>query len=184
MVPNNSTKAFLDALRELATFYRMPKLLLSDNATQFHSADRVLRKLQSSKVVEDTLAAGKVHWHFTPARASWIGGVFERMIGIVKVELRKMSFGTKFTLQEAKVHILEVQRIINRRPLTRATASLDDITCITPMDLIHGYRDNTTIVPEEYVEEYFEDLWESKQDLPQQYLHKKKQQRKILQEPQ
>merc|ERR1712055_394823 len=112
-------------------------------------------------------------WHFTPARASWIGGVFELMIGIVKVELRKMSFGTKLTLQEAKVHILEVQRIINRRPLTRATASLDDITCITPMDLIHGYRDNTTIIPEEYVEEFFEDLWESKQDLPQHYLRKK-----------
>ena len=180
MVPNNSTKAFLDALRELATFYRMPKLLLSDNATQFHSADRVLRKLQSSKVVEDTLGAGGVHWHFTPARASWIGGVFERMIGIVKVELRKMSFGTKFTLQEAKVHILEVQRIINRRPLTRATASLDDMTCITPMDLIHGYRDNTTIVPEEYVEEYFEDLWERKQDLPQQYLHKKNNREKFF----
>ena len=180
MVPNNSTKAFLDALRELATFYRMPKLLLSDNATQFHSADRVLRKLQSSKVVEDTLGAGGVHWHFTPARASWIGGVFERMIGIVKVELRKMSFGTKFTLQEAKVHILEVQRIINRRPLTRATASLDDMTCITPMDLIHGYRDNTTIVPEEYVEEYFEDLWERKQDLPQQYLRKKNNREKFF----
>ena len=102
------------------------------------------------------------------------------MIGIVKVELRKMSFGTKFTLQEAKVHILEVQRIINRRPLTRATASLDDITCITPMDLIHGYRDNTTIVPEEYVEEFFEDLWECKQDLPQQYLRKKNNREKFF----
>ena len=173
MVPDNSTKAFLDALRELATFYRMPKLLLSDNATQFHSADRVLRKLQGSKVVQDTLGAGEMQWHFTPARASWIGGVFERMIGIVKVELRKMSFGTKLTLQEAKVLILEVQRIINRRPLTRATASLDDMSCITPMDLIHGFKENTSIIPEEYVEEYFENLWESKQNLPQQYLRKK-----------
>ena len=84
-----------------------------------------------------------------------------------------MSFGTKLTLQEAKVLILEVQRIINRRPLTRATASLDDMSCITPMDLIHGFKENTSIIPEEYVEEYFEDLWESKQDLPQQYLRKK-----------
>ena len=33
MVPSLSTKAFFDALRELSTFYRMPKLLLSDNAT-------------------------------------------------------------------------------------------------------------------------------------------------------
>ncbi|CAL4075073.1 unnamed protein product, partial [Meganyctiphanes norvegica] len=56
----------------------------------------------------------------------------------VRVEIRKMSSGTKLTLQESKVQLLEVQRILNRRPLTRATASLDDMTCITPMDLIQG----------------------------------------------
>ena len=84
-----------------------------------------------------------------------------------------MSFGTKLTLQEAKVHILEVQRIINNRPLTRATASLNDVTCITPIDLIRGYKDNTSIFPEVYLDEYLEDLWECKQDLPQQYLRKK-----------
>jgi len=173
MVPNLSTQAFLDALRELATFYRMPKLLLSDNATQFHAADRVLKQLQRSKVVQDTLGAQEVQWLFNPARASHIGGVFERMIQLVKVELRKMSSGTKLTLQETKVQILEVQRIINRRPLTRATASLDDMTCITPMDLIQGYKDNTSIIPQEYIEEYFEELGEHQHNLPQQYLRKK-----------
>ena len=173
MVPDCSTKTFLEALQELSTFYRMPRLLLSDNATQFHAADRMLRKIQSNKVVQDTLGAKEIQWYFIPARASHIGGVFERMIGLLKVELRKMSFGTKLTLQEAKVHILEVQRIINNRPLTRATASLDDITCITPMDLIRGYKDNTSIFPDVYLDEYLEDLYERKQDLPQQYLRKK-----------
>ena len=95
------------------------------------------------------------------------------MIGLLKVELRKMSSGTKLTLQDAKVHILEVQRIINNRPLTRAMASLDDDTCITPMDLIRGYKDNTSIFPDSFLDEYLEDLWESKQNLPQQYLRKK-----------
>ena len=84
-----------------------------------------------------------------------------------------MSFGTKLTLQEANVHIREVQRIINSRPLTRATASLDDDTCISPMDLIRGYKDDSSIFPEQYVEEYIENLWEQRQPLPQQYLRKK-----------
>ena len=117
--------------------------------------------------MQDTLGANEILWHFIPARASHIGGVFERMIGIMKVELRKMSCGTKLTLQEAKVHILQVQRIVNNRPLTRATASLDDVSCITPMDLIRGYKDKTSIFPEVYVDELLEDLWETKQDLPQ-----------------
>ena len=49
------------------------------------------------------------------------------------------------------------------------------------MDLIHGYKDKTTIVPEEYVEEYFADLWEWKQDLPQQFLHKKANREEVFQ---
>ena len=65
-----------------------------------------------------------------------MGGVFERIVGLVKTELRKMSHGTKLTYQEMKIHILEVQRIINSRPLTRATGSLEDISCISPIDLI------------------------------------------------
>ncbi|CAL4066016.1 unnamed protein product, partial [Meganyctiphanes norvegica] len=124
-----SAQAFFDALSDLATFYRMPKLLLSDNGTQFHAADRVLKKLQRNKVIQDTLGAKEVQWLFNPARASHIGGVFERIIQLVRVEIRKMSSGTKLTLQESKVQLLEVQRILNRRPLTRATASLDDMTC-------------------------------------------------------
>ncbi|CAL4161569.1 unnamed protein product, partial [Meganyctiphanes norvegica] len=173
MVPDTSAPAFFDALRDLATFYRMPKLLLSDNGTQFHAADRVLKKLQRSKVIQDTLGAKEVQWLFNPARASHIGGVFERIIQLVRVEIRKMSSGTKLTFQEAKVQLLEVQRILNRRPLTRATASLDDMTCISPMDLIQGFKDDTSIIPHEYIEEYFEELGEQRQNLPQQYLRKK-----------
>ena len=180
MVPDNSTETFLNALKELQTYYRLPKLLLSDNATQFHAADRRLRLIQSSKVVQNFLGNEEIQWHFTPARASHMGGVFERMIGLVKTELRKMSHGTKLTYQELKTHILEVQRIINSRPLTRATGSLDDITCISPMDLIRGYKDHTSIIPEVYLEEHTEDLWEQKQNLPQQYLRKKNNREKFF----
>merc|ERR1712055_61344 len=172
IVPDNSTKSFIEAPQDLSTFYRMPRLLFSDNATQFHAADRLLRQFKANKLVQDTLGAEEMQWHFIPARASHIGGVYERMIGLLKVELRKMSFGTKLTFQEAKVLIAEVQRIINNRPLTRATASLDDDTCITPMDLIRGYQDKSCIFPEVYLNEFLEDLWENQQNLHQQFIRK------------
>merc|ERR1711874_266680 len=172
IVPDNSTSTFLETLQELQTFYRLPKLLLSDNATQFHAADRWLRKIQSNKAVQDCLGADQVEWLFTPARASHMGGVFERMI-MLKNELRKMSHSAKVTYQELKVHLLEVQRIMNSRPLTRATGSLNDTSCISPMDLIRGYKESATIIPEVYLEEHMEDLWENKANLPQLYLKKK-----------
>ena len=67
IVPDNATSTFLEALKELQTYYRLPKLLLSDNATQFHAADRWLRKIQSNKVVQDSLEAEGIQWHFTMA---------------------------------------------------------------------------------------------------------------------
>ena len=84
-----------------------------------------------------------------------------------------MSHSSKFTYQEIKVHLLEVQRIMNSRPLTRATSSLNDTSCISPIDLIRGYKESATIIPEVYLEEHMEDFWESKENLPQLY-HKKK----------
>ena len=173
IVPDNSTKSFLETLQDLATYFRMPRLLLSDNATQFHAADNLLRKFYANKVVQDSLGKREIQWHFIPARASHIGGVYERMIGLLKTELRKMSFGTKLTFHEAKVLITEVQRIINNRPLTRATGSLDDDSCITPMDLIRGYVDESSIFPEMYLDEFLEDLYENRRNLPQQFTRKK-----------
>merc|ERR1712121_341155 len=102
IVPDNTSDAFLKALSELQTFYRLPKLLLSDNATQFHAADRILVDLRQNKVIQAELGEKGITWHFTPARASHIGGVFERMIGLLKIELRKISGGIKLTYQELK----------------------------------------------------------------------------------
>ena len=158
IVPDNSTDTFLNALSELQTFYRLPKLLLSDNATQFHAADRTLMKLKQNRVLQAELGEKGITWHFIPARASHMGGVFERMIGLLKTELKKLSGGTKLTYQELKVHVLEIQRILNNRPLIRAKASLDDLECISSMDLIRGYKDQGTELPEVYIEDHLKDL--------------------------
>ena len=173
IVPDNATATFLDALKELQTFYRLPKLLLSDNATQFHAADRWLREIQNNEAVQDYLGTEGVDWFFTPARASYMGGVFERMVGLLKNELRKMSHSARMTYQELKMHLLEAQRIINSRPLTKANGSLDDDSCISPTDLIKGYKESATILPEAYIEDYIEDLWERMEDLPQLYQKQK-----------
>ena len=73
--------------------------------------------------------------------------------------------------------MLEIQRILNNRPLIRAKASLDDLECISPIDLIIGYKDQGTELPEVYIEDHLEDLWEAQQDLPQLYIQKKQRER-------
>merc|ERR1712215_27348 len=105
----------------------------------------------------------------------------ERMIRLLKTELKKLSGGTKLTYQELKVHVLETQRILNNRPLIRAKASLDELGCISPMDLIRGYKNQRTELPEVYIEDHLEDLWEAKQDLPQLYIQKKTKREKFFQ---
>ena len=138
-------------------------------------------KLKQNRVLQAELGEKGITWHFIPARASHMGGVFERMIGLLKTELKKLSGGTKLTYQELKVHVLETQRILNNRPLIRAKASLDDLECISPMDLIRGYKDQGTELPEVYIEDHLEDLLEAKQNLPQLYIQKKTKREKFFQ---
>ena len=65
----------------------------SDNAPQFKLVQTVLDR-EWSKVFKDEdvrsfLSLEGIVWKFTTALAPWIGGFYERLVGLVKQSLRK-----------------------------------------------------------------------------------------------
>ena len=65
--------------------------------------------------------------------------MFERMIISTKRCLRKMIGQARFTLDELMTMVVEVEAIINSRPLTPISA--DDLEePLTPSHLLCGYR--------------------------------------------
>ena len=84
---------FLQTLRRFIARRGTPKQILSDNAPHFHVTDEMLQSLWSTTVTCDTvqsyLADKGITWRYIPAHAPWMGGIYERLVGMVKSCLRK-----------------------------------------------------------------------------------------------
>ena len=118
IVPDLSAETFIVAYNALAWRHTQPLVLMSDNATCFTAANKILKELSEQVKVKDDLNVKGTTWIFTPTNAPWFGAVYERMIGTLKRELAKMLGYTVLTYFELDLHLKEVMGIINNRSLT------------------------------------------------------------------
>ena len=80
-----------------------------------------------------------VEWTYNLERAPWWGGVFERMVGLMKKCLKKIVGQAVLTQDELLTTITEVEAILNSRPISYI--STEDIEePLTPSHLIIGRR--------------------------------------------
>jgi len=122
---------FLRALRELCSRHSTPLIMVSDNATNFVPVSQILEKIRTE--LKDLLPLS-TEWRFISVKAPWFGGTHERLIGIMKNELLKMTRGIVITYDEFKSHMFEVERVVNDRPLMRVGRT----EVVTPHMLIYG----------------------------------------------
>ncbi|XP_077864622.1 uncharacterized protein LOC144350237 [Saccoglossus kowalevskii] len=138
LVPDMSTRSFLLAFRRFAARRSTPSMLISDNATTFISAAHELRQLMNDPEVQALLAHHRTTWKFIPKRAPWVGGFYERMIGITKSTLKKVLGKACVTFDELQTILTEVESVINDRPLTHIASHADDLVPLTPSRLMIG----------------------------------------------
>ena len=172
LVTDRKTETFLRALRELSARHTEPKMFISDNEGSFQAADKVLFKISQRLEMIAELRERNIDWKFLPSRASWMGGVYERLVGIIKKELEKMQRSTKFTIQEWRSHLHEVEAIINDRPLTYVSDIGSEPEVITPKAILHGCRSDTTLATDLNIDEAIIDMRQH-QNQPED-LYKKK----------
>ena len=139
LVTDMTTTTFIWCLKRFSARRGLPKRILSDNAKTFKAAAKLLKSIFSHQEVKDHLSHLGVEWIFNLEKAPWWGGLFERMIKSTKRCLRKMVGSAKFTYDEMHTAIVEIEAIINSRPLT--FLSSDDLEePLTPSHLLVGRR--------------------------------------------
>lgn len=128
-----------------------PAYIISDNGTNFKAAEKELRlavnELDFGSIEESTVDPATNHdfrikWSFNPPTASHFGGIWERMIRTVKTTLYiilKEKAPKDETLRSA---LIEVENIVNSRPLTYTSIDIESQTAITPNHLLRGKAEN------------------------------------------
>eukprot|EP00117_Sycon_ciliatum_P020880 scpid92381/ scgid18464/ len=117
-----STEAFLLAFRWFIARRGAPALIMCNNAPQFILAHSVIneayRKAVNSDETSQFCASLSTEWKFIVPYSPWMGGFYERMVGITKRCLRKILGALKLCLSQLQTVLSEVEAVVNSRPLT------------------------------------------------------------------
>ncbi|KAH7678455.1 Pao retrotransposon peptidase family protein, partial [Aphelenchoides avenae] len=79
----------------------------------------------------------KIEWQTITELSPWRGGVYERLIGLIKHCLRRSIGRTKPTDVEFSSLLAEAERTANSRPLSYIADSDTDFYLVRPLDILH-----------------------------------------------
>ena len=161
-VPDLTSETFLQSLQCLAWKRGSPKVLMSDNATTFVRANKMLSDISCTKEVKEHLAIEGISWQFTPVRAAWFGAVYERLVGVLKKEMIKLIGHSLISFYELTVNLAEIAHIINSRPLVKVGEEI-----ISPNNILKGTEEEEdSILNVLETEKVIEEALVSKKNLP------------------
>jgi len=133
------TSSFLDALHRFIARRGTPRILRSDNGTNFVGAERELResleRLDQEKI-RGIIATEGIRWVFNPPAASHMGGVWERQIRTVRRVLAGLAPEEDLTDEGLRTLFCSVESIINSRPISSHSADPADPEPLTPNHLL------------------------------------------------
>uniref|UniRef100_A0A1I7VZY6 Integrase catalytic domain-containing protein n=1 Tax=Loa loa TaxID=7209 RepID=A0A1I7VZY6_LOALO len=132
LVDDLTAESFMHVLRRFSARRGYPRLILSDNANQFQLVFKTIMKYTAR--MKNFLTMKGIIWKSITPRAPWSGGVYERLIGLTKHAMRKCIGRKLLSQKELITLIVEIEGILNTRPLTYVT--FDDYVIIRPIDFI------------------------------------------------
>ncbi len=137
--------SFLMALRRFIARRGTPAELYSDQGTNFRGGERELREAFATLTpdLQQQLAKQKISFHFNPPAAPHFGGVWEREIRSIKTALHTTVGGQPIPEEVLRTVLLEVEGILNSKPLGYVSSSLTDLDPVTPNVLLMGRPDGS-----------------------------------------
>jgi hypothetical protein len=135
------TSGFLQAFSRMVARRGKPEDMVSDNGTNFVSANRELNEMVLSldfeKIAEDAANRG-IRWRFNPPLGPHHGGIFEVMIKAAKKAIYSILGSVKVTDEELLTAIVEAEGLLNSRPLMYCGDDCQDDPVLTPNHFLYG----------------------------------------------
>ena len=122
-------------------------MVLSDNGTNFVGAERELKDALKSwdiNALQSDMLKLQITWRFNPPAASHQGGIWERIIRTVCKVLYALTRDRVLDDESLHSFIVEVEQIINNRPITPLSSDPSDAQPLTPKMLLTGRLQSDT----------------------------------------
>nr|XP_015904720.2 uncharacterized protein LOC107437295 [Parasteatoda tepidariorum] len=131
LITSQSTQSFLLGLRRFIARRGRPKVIYSDNGTNFTGANNLFKSLDW-KMIEIEASVNRIQWNFNPPASPWWGGFWERMVQMVKKLLRRVLGQSALNYEEMTSVLCDCETTINSRPLTYVSEQGDELIPLTP----------------------------------------------------
>ena len=140
-----TTDSFLMSFRRFVSRRGTPYALLSDQGTNFKGGESELRdSFDSLKPdIQGLLVKNQVRFVFNPPNAPHMGGTWEREVRSIKTALYTVLGQQTPTDEVFATVLVEIEGILNSKPLGYASSDVADVDPITPNCLLMGRRDPT-----------------------------------------
>lgn len=134
-----STAAFIAAYRRFVARRGHPSAIFSDNGTNFVGANNYLRDLgkflsssQYQRTQCDVASSSGTDWRFIPPASPHFGGLWEAAVKSAKYHLTRVIGEQRLTYEEFNTVCVQVEAILNSRPLYLPSSDPNDLEALTP----------------------------------------------------
>lgn len=136
-----NTSSCILGLRNFINRRGCPLEVYSDNGTNFKGASRELRearsKIDMNQVAKEFLEAA-MKWFFIPPASPHMGGAWERLVRSVKDNISYITKSRSFKEEYFISLLIEVENIINSRPLSYIPIDDENGEALTPNHFLLG----------------------------------------------
>ncbi|GBL92712.1 Speckle-type POZ protein-like B [Araneus ventricosus] len=150
-VTDLTTEAFIAASKRLCARRGRIATLMSDNASNFKGAASELNRLKklickTNETLANYLSSEAIQWKFIPPRSPNFGGLWEAGVKSFKHHLHRTLTNCKITIEEFETIVIQIEGILNSRPLIPLSDNINEYEVLTPGHFIIGRP--ITAIPE------------------------------------